>query len=559
MRATLAIYGIQDRNNLGYPGYVHDHSLCLMVDGKVLQYLQLERYTRKKYDHQMPLHLEALINKKQLVLPQSFDWVFVNSFVGSSFISKNGKIRFDALPEKQLSVDIREGYGWWEFEKWQGKPLQGHSISHELAHVFSCLPFFGSFKDNSLLVSFDGGASLGNFAAFLFKDNQLQLLTCDWDLKDITHLFNANGLSFALLGIAPRHHNSLAGKLMGFAAYGRFNVDILNWLENHDYFHDYWNQKEQFQESAHRNFGWQGSMGDLTDSFLQDIAFAFQYTFQQKLTKRIQYLQQQVNADYLYYAGGGALNIPANRQLIESGDFQEVFIPPCCNDSGLSLGGAAFLEWKKKHPIEIHSPYLNNVGLREKRNTWQGIDDKTLIVRLAQALMQEKIIGICQGAAEVGPRALGNRSIVALPHSKALAKRVSEDCKKREWYRPVAPVMLEKNARQVTGLATIPHLADYMLLDFDILPTYQAPLAGVVHVNGTARIQTIRKHSQNPLMYDLLTYLDERHGVLGLINTSFNAQGEPIVHTTEQALKSAYAMQLNGVFLNESLVLFEES
>ncbi|WP_299464547.1 carbamoyltransferase C-terminal domain-containing protein [uncultured Microscilla sp.] len=553
MNPTLAIYGIQDRNNLKYPGYVHDHSLCMMQAGQVVQCLQLERHTRKKHDHQMPHRLETLLNKKLVQLPANCDWVFVNSFVGNSFISKNGKIRFDALPEQQLGVDLRQGYGWLELEKWQGNALNAYSISHELAHVFSCVPFFGNFKNNSLLVSFDGGASLGNFAAFLYQNQQLQVLHCDWELKSITNLFNANGLSFALLGVHPKHHNSLAGKLMGFAAYGRYRADILTWLENHQFFADYWTQQDVFYESAQKHFGWQGKVGDLTDLFLQDIAFAFQYTFQQKLLARLTQLQQQVKADYLYYAGGCALNIPANRQIAQSGLFKQIYIPPCCNDSGLALGGAAFLEWKKGHKISWHSPYLNNVGLP----TLQPPDDlHILAARIANALLDGKIIGVCQGVAEIGPRALGNRSILALPNSIDLAKKVSEDCKKREWYRPIAPVMLEKNAQLVTGLTQIPAITQYMLSDFEILPDYHQKLEGVVHVNGTARIQTIFERVQNPLLFEVLHCLDAQ-GVLGLINTSFNVQGEPMVHTPAQALASGKAMGLDGVVADGALVLFE--
>ena len=555
MNATLAIYGIQDRNNLGYPGYVHDHSLCLMQSGEVKQYLQLERYTRKKYDHRMPHHLETILNKKLINISGNCDWVFVNSFVGSSFISKNGKVRFDTLPEKQLGVQAQEGYGWLELEKWQGKPIKTYSVSHELAHVFSCLPFFGEFKDNSLLISFDGGASLGNFAAFHYQNRELKVLACDWDLREFTHFFNANGLSFALLGVSPKHHNSLAGKLMGFAAYGRYHPEIIQWLEENNYFFDYWTQKDHFHESAQQRFGWQGKMGDLTDSFLQDIAFAFQYIFQQQFLTRLQSLQQQLKADYLYYAGGCALSIPTNRQIVRNGWFKEVYIPPCCNDSGLSIGGAAFLEWKKQHKVKLHSPYLNNVGTTYAPNKL----NMSLIFQLTEAILQDKIIGIYQGPGEVGPRALGNRSIVALPHSKTLAKKISEDCKKREWYRPIAPIMLARNAALVTGQASLSHLADYMLMDFEILPQYQEALAGVVHVNGTARIQVIRDSSQNPLMFYLLTHLEKQHGILALINTSFNAQGEPIVHTQAQALASGQAMGLDGVLLNEKLVLFEQS
>ena len=130
------------------------------------------------------------------------------------------------------------------------------------------------------------------------------------------------------------------------------------------------------------------------------------------------------------------------------------------------------------------------------------------------------------------------------------------ECKGREWYRPVAPVMLEKNARYFTGKDSIHPLSRYMLLDFDILPERQAELAGAVHVDGTSRIQTLFVREDNPWLWDLLTRLDERYRVKALINTSFNRRGEPIVHTPEDALASAREMKIDGVVINAKLFPF---
>ena len=133
---------------------------------------------------------------------------------------------------------------------------------------------------------------------------------------------------------------------------------------------------------------------------------------------------------------------------------------------------------------------------------------------------------------------------------------MSVEIKRREWYRPVAPIMLEKNARKVTE-QKINGLARFMLMDFTIKPEYREKLAGVVHANNTARIQTVADENVNPFMFRLLSYLYEKYGVLALINTSFNVQGKPIVHTAAQSLESAKRMNLDGLVINGKFQIME--
>ena len=126
------------------------------------------------------------------------------------------------------------------------------------------------------------------------------------------------------------------------------------------------------------------------------------------------------------------------------------------------------------------------------------------------------------------------------------------EVKRREWYRPVAPIMLLDNAKMVIE-QKVTELARFMLQDFTVKPEYRNRMAGVVHANNTARIQTVASESENPFIHCLLLYLQQKYGVIALINTSFNAQGEPIVHTAEQALASAMRMGIDGVVINGKL------
>ena len=234
--------------------------------------------------------------------------------------------------------------------------------------------------------------------------------------------------------------------------------------------------------------------------------------------------------------------------------FRSVFVPPCTNDSGLSIGAGAFVEWKKHGKVNPHSPYLNNWGLQSGGYFFKNSHIETV----ASYLLNGKIVGVCNGFGESGPRALGNRSILALANSKQLAEFVSMKLKGREWYRPIAPVMLSKNLEYFTGEQKSHSLAKYMLMDFSIKPERQKEIEGVVHVDGTSRIQIIEKRTQNPYIFDLLVYLDETTGTKALINTSFNAKGRPIVHTEKDALDEAKEMGLEFVVLNGSLVNVKE-
>lgn len=203
------------------------------------------------------------------------------------------------------------------------------------------------------------------------------------------------------------------------------------------------------------------------------------------------------------------------------------------------------MEWKKGNNIQIHTPYLNNVSVNNNISNVSNED----IIRTANIILEGGIVGVCNFNGEIGPRALGNRSLIALANDKEIAKKVSMLIKKREWYRPVAPIMLSKNVNQVSK-SQYHHLSKFMLLDFKIKKEYYNDLEGVIHFNNTARIQALNDETENPFMYKLLNYLYDNHGILALINTSFNIQGEPIVQTAKEAFDSATKMNLDALVVN---------
>ena len=181
-KPTLAIYGIQDRFDYEHPFYVHDHNLALMQNGKVEWFLQQERISRRKRDNTLHIHLKSILKEKKL-LGKDYDLVFVDNVVGRTFLLQSGEVRFEAPLNTELATDLEKGKCWWF-----GEEKEAWVLNHELAHMFSCLPFYGNLQDNSLLVHFDGGASLSNFSAAIYKNNRLEWLEYHWDLKTILKL-----------------------------------------------------------------------------------------------------------------------------------------------------------------------------------------------------------------------------------------------------------------------------------------------------------------------------------------------------------------------------------
>ncbi len=541
---TFAIYGIQDRENYEHPFYVHDHNLAFMENGKVIHFLQQERITRRKRDNSLHIHLKEILKEKKL-LGKNYDLVFVDNVVGRTFLTQNGDTRFEAPLRNSLSTGTEKGKCWWF-----GQEKEAFVLNHELAHIFSCLPFFGNFKENSLLVHFDGGASLSNFSACTFKNNKIEWIEYHWELKPFSTIYNANALVFSIIGAKLAEQNAVPGKFMGFAGWGKFRPELETWLTENDYFQNIWGKTSVFFEKTKTDWNIELKSFDQNHPFLRDVAATLQKIFIRQIQKKLKVLAEKTGAENLYYTGGSTLNIVANTAIINSGIFENVFIPPCTEDSGLALGAAAFAEWEKHGKVEIHSPYLNNWNID---NYCAEYSEETLKT-VAEKLVREETVGICNGLGEAGPRALGNRSILALANSKELAKKLSVEKKGREWYRPLAPVALEKNTRYFTGKDKIHPLSKFMLIDFEIVPEKQKEIAGAVHADGTARFQTLFSKTDNPFLFDLLSLLDKIYNVKALINTSFNSQGEPIVHTEKDALQAAKKMKLDSVVLNGKLV-----
>ncbi len=529
---TVGLYGIKDTTHGSRPTYTHDHSLAFMRDGRVEDVVSLERITRRKHDNRLEDHIGTLLGERVGDEPVRF--VSVNAFVGDSFQSADGNLRIE--PDAPVRIDARPvpaRVRWWP-DGIRRREATGWALCHEIAHVGSLLPFVGRFEPESLLVHIDGGASDSACSAWWWDGTEARLVEASWNLlKEPVNNFNVGPIARLALGLGPEEHLALPGKFMGFAGHGRADPALLVWLQENAWFLG--QPDAAVREVLVARFG--------ASPPYEDLAATIQADFEARVTATIQGWQERTGARHLYYAGGAALNIPTNAALEAGGRFRSVHVPPCTNDTGLALGAAAWIELRERGFVDIHGPYLSKSG--EAETSLDQIDE------IASRLARGEVLGLCNGAAEVGPRALGHRSIVARPDSVELRRRVSETIKQREPYRPVAPMLLEEVARDALGAEVAgSHLAPFMLGAWRLQPGWEAHFAGVVHVDGTLRAQVV---GDDAFLVALLERLWRVHGIAGLINTSFNGPGEPIVHTRNDAVDCARRLKLDGVVIDGSL------
>ncbi|ACR28647.1 carbamoyltransferase [Burkholderia glumae] len=293
-----------------------------------------------------------------------------------------------------------------------------------------------------------------------------------------------------------------------------------------------------------------------------DIAHSLQRVLEETVLQLAAWLHRRTGLDRLCLAGGVALNCVMNAKLRDAGPFSEVWVQPAAGDAGTALGAALWIDHRERAAQ----------GDRERRWTMEhaylgpqyGEDEIERFLRwsklpyrrladvagdTAALLADGKVIGWYQGRTEFGPRALGARSILASPIDPGMQARLNE-IKDREDFRPVAPVVMEEHAGDwfVGGRA-----APFMLFVFDVRADQAERIPAVRHVDGTARVQTVRR-AQHPLYYDLLEAFRIRTGVPILVNTSFNTRGEPMVNSPRDAVESFWTSPLDALVIGPFLI-----
>lgn len=295
--------------------------------------------------------------------------------------------------------------------------------------------------------------------------------------------------------------------------------------------------------------------GEPVEQVHADLAAALQERTEQVMVHLARRARQLTGSHLLCLAGGVAMNCLSVGRIVETGLFDEVHVPPAPGDSGTAIGAAigAHLDRTGRLPAGVEDRcYLGPSfpGLELPAQPRPGLvahktDDPARV--LAAALAEGSIVGVFQGRAEAGPRALGNRSILASPLQADVVERLNATVKYREPFRPFAPVVL---ADKAADYVTLPQPAPYMSIATGVTDLTRRHVPAVVHANGTARVQTVT-HDQNPFLAAVVAHFADRTGVPVLVNTSLNVKGRPVCGTPEMALDCLVGSGLDALLIED--------
>ncbi|BBA34205.1 nodulation protein nolNO [Methylocaldum marinum] len=436
-----------------------------------------------------------------------------------------------------------------------GAAVRFRHYDHHLTHA--ALACYASPFDEAACAVIDSYGEEGSMAFFAYRNRRLK------------SLYEARGplsLGFYYMKLTELCGFDWLGgeewKVMGLASYGRTVPEVLSWLrgtmrvEDLRLTPDY----EHFFEYLSRLTG-RRRPADEAPETAADLAHTGQLFFTETVNRLITNLHARAPSDRLTLAGGCALNSVCNGQLLANTPFRSLYVPPAPADDGTALG-AALLAYHEDHPdsrIEPRtlSPYL---GSRIERNAVERLarhghlpvrhlPDGAVVSAAADLLARGKILGWIQDRAEFGPRALGNRSILADPRPRDMAERINREVKFRERFRPYAPVVLHQH-----GPKFFEDYQDspYMDRTLRFKSAVRGKVPAVVHVDGTGRLQSLEQ-DRNPRFHALLDAFHRRTGVPMLLNTSFNVMGKPIVHSAEDAASVFLTSGLDGLVIDDYL------
>lgn len=285
-----------------------------------------------------------------------------------------------------------------------------------------------------------------------------------------------------------------------------------------------------------------------------DLAFTGQLVFAERMVELLKHLHRRHPSDRLVLGGGCALNSAFNGQLLERTPFRELYVAPAPGDDGNALG-AAWLAWREDHPGARPpkgplSPFLGS-SLRELDRValTPTCTGDAALDRVAELLSQSAIVAVARGRAEYGPRALGNRSILADPRDPTIKDRINASVKRREAFRPFAPAILhERGPQWFEHYAFSPYMERALRFRDEV----KERVPGVVHEDGTGRLQSVTE-DLHPSLFAILTRFADRTDVPVLLNTSFNVMGKPIVHSVEDCVAVYLTSDVDALLLEDRL------
>ena len=519
-----------------------DASACLMQGSTMLWAIQKERLTRHKHHWGRYGDIGNIYRPRLPGLEREID-VLVECYSSDAEIGKLAQY------EQELGASLRLAPG-----------CRRAHLSHHLAHAYSV--FHPSpFADAAVMIIDGQGSEVAAFtehwrgaadvpghwrevSSFYRADRKR--VECIgkqlWD-RDDSRLVGL-GMFYFMLTQTMFPGEGSEGKVMGLAPHGDAGAAGLPPLDvagPHVTIPRQW--REVLRERG--RFRYDGSTSSARFTAIANLAAAGQRAFEEALLEVARWLHRHTGADNLCFAGGTALNCSANDRLLRETPFKRVFIPPAPSDAGTALGCAIYGLTElagARCDFRWHNDYLGPDSLpADIVAALQGADDlvvtrfddlPALCQHMAELLCDAKVVGLYQGRSEFGPRALGHRSILGDPRNERIRDWINAEVKQREWFRPLAPVVLLDRAADYFGLH---RPSPFMQFAAPVRQDAAQIVPAVTHVDFTARLQTV-SDDDDPLLWTLLNAFEARTGVAVLLNTSLNRKDEPIVETPAEAL-----------------------
>jgi len=510
-----------------------NNAACILVDGQLIAMVEEERLNRIKHAPRMAakLAMEYCLKEAGVTLGQ-VDYVAVGFDSAANAAMGNLRSEDDLLSGlNQAAMWLREGQ---TYEK--QLPLDGYDrrrvifVNHHRAHAASS--FFASGFPEANILSLDGSGG---------SESGIVAVGSGVNIKVLKTISNRGSWGLIYEEITEKlgfRRHSGEGKVMGLAAYGKpdpTGLPFVNWDGDIPVIDP--GKRKAFIESLKIR-----KKEDPITAEHQNLAATLQDTLERAAIRMSEWLYQQTGFRRLCMSGGSALNCSMNGKLALLPWVDEIFIQPAAYDAGTALGAALQLyvdktgerpPWHMEHAY--WGPEFTNEQIEESLRAFQDIrfhQSDDICAEVAKLLAEGRIIGWFQGRSEVGPRALGNRSILADPSRPEMKDRVNNQVKHREPWRPFAPSLREES---ISYFVDNPMPSPFMILAFNIKAEIRNQILSAAHIDGTIRPQTVSR-ATNSRYWELIKRFEEKTGIPAVLNTSFNVDSQPIVNTPQEAI-----------------------
>jgi len=586
---------------LGISAFYHDSAVSLIKDGEIIFAAQEERFSRKKHDSEFPekalkrcfeycgymaadLDCVVFYEKNLLKLDRLFSTYMqfapagIRSFLSAVPVWAKKKIFIKEIIKQRLG---RENI-----------PI--YFTTHHEAHIASA--FYPSPCKDAAVITIDGVGEWDTLTIARARNNDFEILKRITFPHSLGLLYSAftyftgfkvNSGEYKLMGLAPygepKFHDLIIKELIDVKEDGSFRLN-LKYFNYHTgltmtgrKFANLFQVKRRKPETALRQVD-------------MDLAASIQSVLEEILENIVRYAKKNIESDNLCLAGGVALNCVANGKILKKQIFKNIWIQPAAGDAGGALGAALYVWYKhQKNERQVGGKLSAQGGsflgpaytadeirsfLNERKIKYQEYDRDKLSKKVAQLIVDQKIIGFFQGRMEYGPRALGGRSIIGDARSAEMQSKMNLKIKFRESFRPFAPSLLEEYTGEYFDFH---HPSPYMLLVYNIKDQFRIPLSAedqakkgltklaitrstvpaITHVDYSARLHTVNK-ATNPYYYAVIYEFHKLTGCPIIINTSFNVRGEPIVESPDDAYRCFMRTNMDYLVLENFLIKKQE-